>query len=42
VDVDDDSSAATAAVIAFIRELAEVGDDECHSAAEAFARDDLT
>lgn len=39
---DDDPKAATAAVIAFIRELAEAGDDECHSAAEAFARDDLT
>jgi hypothetical protein len=39
---DDDSSSAAAAVITFIRELAEAGDDECHSAAEAFARDDLT
>jgi hypothetical protein len=39
---EDDSNAATVAVIAFMRELAEAGDDECHSAAEAFARDDLT
>jgi len=34
------SGAGTAAVVSFIRELAEAGDDEAYSAAEAFAADE--
>jgi hypothetical protein len=39
LDADDDTS-ATWAVVAYIRELAEAGDDACHSAADAFAERD--
>jgi hypothetical protein len=37
---EDEERASTWAVVAFIRELAEAGDDACHSAAGAFATDD--
>jgi hypothetical protein len=36
----DDERASTWAVVSFIRERAEAGDDACHSAAEAFAERD--
>jgi hypothetical protein len=37
---DDDDQDQAATVLAFIRELAENGDDQPHSVAEAFAKDD--
>jgi hypothetical protein len=37
---DSDSVTATAAVIEFIRERAEAGDDDCYNAAEAFAAEE--
>jgi hypothetical protein len=39
LEVDEDT-ASTWAVVAYLRELAEAGDDACHSAAEAFAERD--
>ena len=37
---EDESNAATATVVAFIRELVEAEDDESHNAAEAFSREE--
>ena len=37
LDPEDETDRQTATVLAFIRELAEVADDEVHNAAEAFA-----
>jgi hypothetical protein len=39
-DSEGDDEGATATVVAFIRELAESGDDECHNAAEAFVEEE--
>jgi tetratricopeptide (TPR) repeat protein len=39
-EADDDGSTQAAAVLAYIRELAEAGDDEPHSVAEAFASEE--
>jgi hypothetical protein len=39
-DADDDEPTQAATVLAYIRELAEAGDDEAHSVAEAFASGD--
>lgn len=38
--IEGEERESTWAVVAFIRELAEAGDDSCHSAAEAFAERD--
>jgi hypothetical protein len=40
LDRDDDDHSGTATVLGFIRELAEAGDDEAHSVAEAFAAEE--
>lgn len=39
LDPDDEEHSGTATVLAFIRDLADAGDDEAHSVAEAFARE---
>jgi hypothetical protein len=40
LDPEDEEQQGTATVLGFIRELAEAGDDEAHSVAEAFAAED--
>ena len=40
LDLDDERQAGTAAVLDFIRELAETGDADAHSVAEAFAAEE--